>query len=133
MKSWKKRASLANFCASAKFRPNTPLRCRQSGDRFVDCGFETSDFAGDTEWQYRTYRVDGFPQSGNYAAYLGPIGSDAKYWVYWSERARLRFPAGSVIQASHESFVGFPEPGSLILMGSGILGLAALVRRKLNI
>jgi hypothetical protein len=32
-----------------------------------------------------------------------------------------------------DQFTSTPEPGSLVLFGSGILGVAGLVRRKLNL
>jgi PEP-CTERM motif len=42
-------------------------------------------------------------------------------------------PLGSAFLASGGTLGTTPEPSSILLMGSGVLGLAALVRRKINL
>jgi hypothetical protein len=39
---------------------------------------------------------------------------------------------GSVILSSGDTNVVVPEPGSLVLLGTGLIGLAGVVRRKLK-
>jgi len=164
-----------------------------AGNLVVNCGFETGDFTGWTQDGNTGFTgVDGNPNSGSFAAFMGPVGSDGSleqlvgdnsttyqimFWLYsdggspndftlfWNGvdvgpdlvdvggfgytkftfNVAGNFGAGSNLlefvfrqdpaywYLDDVSVVntGTPEPSSLILMGSGILGLAGVIRRKL--
>ncbi|HVP55788.1 MAG TPA: PEP-CTERM sorting domain-containing protein [Candidatus Eisenbacteria bacterium] len=170
-----------------------------AGNEIVNCGFEFGGnaFTGWT-WTGNTgfTAVTTYPPyvySGNYAALMGPVGSDGyftqnpggnaftfafrqdpSYWLLDSieavdlgslggglnlwyvqfSLANLGGPTNdftvywngvdvgpSLVDVDafpYEVFSGYlvgssvPEPGSLILMGSGLLGLAGVIRRKLG-
>jgi len=159
----------------------------------VNCGFETGDFANWTVGGNTGFTgVDALnPHSGDYAAYLGPVGTDGtltqavggpttlysvSFWLYNGGTAPNDFTvlwngsdvgpdlinvsafpytevfgvlAGNAGAGSNtltfvysqnsgyfyldDVFVGAPEPGSLLLFGTGALGLVGLIRHKLNI
>lgn len=101
------------------------------------------------------YAYDVCTETGSF---LGPTLSNGTYWlhlqnaivpsgnpVYWDENSGIGcMSPGCPSQAdtsepiSPESFTlysspsAIPEPSSIILFGSGMLGLAAILRRKLN-
>lgn len=75
----------------------------------------------------------------------GPIGNDARAEVYWETtdpngtvtgNEDFLPPAGNGwannFQEHAFQLTSIPEPSSLLLMGSGVLGLAGLLRRKMN-
>lgn len=164
-----------------------------AGNLITNCGFETGDFTGWTQGGNLGYTgVTGFPNSGNYSAYLGPVGSDGTlsqnfganttlynasfylysdggtpndFTVYWNgvdvgpdlvdaggfgyTLFSATIPGLSGVGANTITFSfrqdpaywylddvvvtgAVPEPGSLMLFGSGILGLAGVIRRKLG-
>lgn len=170
---------------------NTP------GNLVVNCGFETGDFSGWSQGGNTGFTgvTTGIQNSGNYAAYMGPVGSDGfliqdvggngtqynvsfylyneggtpnDFTVYWNgtdvgpdlvDAGAFGYTlffgtlSGNMGAFSNQLAFGFrhdpafwflddvvvttagsstPEPGSLILFGSGILGLAGVIRRKLG-
>jgi hypothetical protein len=75
----------------------------------------------------------------------GPIGNDVRAEIYWETtdpngtiRGNEDFlpPAGDGWSNNGQEhafqLTSIPEPSSLLLMGSGVLGLAGLLRRKMN-
>jgi len=168
------------------------------GNEVGNCGFETGDFTGWTQSGNLGFTsVQSFsPYSGNYFAYMGPVGSDGFLTSnsflggntftfgfrqdpsYWGLDSIIAADIGSIggglnlwyVQFALENFGGptndftvywngvdvgpdlvnvsafpytlysgyligtsIPEPGTLVLMGTGLLGLAGAVRRKLNL
>ena len=164
-----------------------------AGNQIVNCGFETGDFTGWTQFGDTSFTfVDGNPFSGNDGAWFGPVNSnggifqnvgatnETLYYVHF-ELANLggtpnfftvfwngvdvgpdltNAPAFGYTLVSgvllgnpcvgcntfaidtfqlpsywnvDSVFVGSPEPGTLMLFGSGALGLLGLVRRKIKL
>jgi hypothetical protein len=63
-----------------------------------------------------------------------PMRSDFLVVVNTSSNAGIGQPFTITVQGFiDDQFTSTPEPGSLVLFGSGILGVAGLVRRKLNL
>jgi hypothetical protein len=178
----------------------TPDICQGGGNAVVNCGFEWggSAFPGWTLSGNTGFTgVAGAPYnySGNYGAYLGPVGSDGflsqtmsngntitfgfrqdpSYWgldsiivddlgslgnglnLFYAQFALANFGgpindftvywngvdvgpdlvnSGTFPYTIYSGYLvgtSLPEPGTLVLFGSGILGMAGLIRRKLNL
>jgi hypothetical protein len=164
------------------------------GNLVTNCGFETGNFNGWTLALNTGFSgVDGNANSGNYAAFLGPIGSDGTLTQLVGDNSTLYFFAfylandggtpndftvlwnginvgpGLVDYPAfpYTEYAGFlpgnsgagsntltflfrqdpaywhlddvivtnttPEPGTIMLFGTGILGLAGVIRRKLSL
>ena len=94
------------------------------------------------------------PNNGLDVNYLGDAGSSGNYFgtnpisfevyvpvhsnflvvVNTSSNAGLGQPFTITVQGFlDDQFTSTPEPGSLVLLGSGVLGVVGLVRRKLNL
>ena len=94
------------------------------------------------------------PNNGLDVNYLGDAGSSGNYFgtnpisfevyvpvhanflvvVNTSSNAGLGQPFTITVQGFlDDQFTSTPEPGSLVLLGSGVLGVAGLVRRKMNL
>jgi hypothetical protein len=74
--------------------------------------------------------IPGFPDGGytdlDFNVYLGNNPRIDRVYSGQSHSTRGPLSSGELVPAAT------PEPGSLALFGSGVLGLAALMRRKLN-
>jgi hypothetical protein len=169
-----------------------------SGNIVGNCGFETGDF---TSWSvsgggaFAGVTGGAYAYSGNYAAYLGSVGSDMylsstsflqgntltfvarqdpSFWLldsiilqevaslgnnqdlYYFQFALANLDVGpndftvywngvdvgpDLVNAGPFSYTiysqylvgsSIPEPGTMILMGTGLVGIASMIRRKLG-
>ena len=104
---------------------------------------------------YPSYNPNGpGPNNGLDVNYLGDAGSSGNYFgvdpvsfevivplhstflvvVNTSSNTGIGQPFTLTVQGFLDgNFTSTPEPGSLVLFGSGVLGIAGLVRRKLNL
>jgi len=165
--------------------------CQRPGNQLVNCGFETGDFTGWTQWGDTSFTfVDGNPYSGNYAAWFGEVngqggvyqnvgatneniyyvsfwlqnlyGGDNFMTVYWNgydvgpdlynapafgyehlygwlsgypcagcNTIQFAFYQPPSYWNFDSAFVGSPEPTTLLLVGTGIVGLATRMRKRL--
>jgi hypothetical protein len=70
--------------------------------------------------QFDAWDVNGGPASCNFAVHGVPVGD-----------CNLGFPEGEAFTINSSS-TSVPEPGSFLLLGSGVLSLAGVLRRKLG-
>src|SRR5271166_3291994 len=126
-----------------------------AGNQIVNCGFETGDFTGWGQYGDLSFTfVNGNPYSGSHAAWFGEVNGtgdiyqyvgapgETLYWVHFELANLSGVLIGNPCAGCNEFdmqfyqppsywnldsvFVGSPEPGTLMLFGSGVLGLAGL-------
>lgn len=85
-----------------------------------------------------------FLPPGMYWLTLSQAQSDTLGPVYWDENSGVGCPSTGCPSSAYQNIVGsipseaftvsgeVPEPSSILLFGSGMLGLAGVLRRKLN-
>ena len=96
----------------------------------------TGTFAGPVTWALMTNSVDGTHTytlagtlSGTTASGLKTTGSTVQLTV----NTGLGYFNESVLLSSGDTNIVVPEPGTLGLLGTGLIGLAGVVRRKLKV
>jgi hypothetical protein len=119
--------------------------------------------AGDTfsfDWNFLANDYAPFDDTGAFTAYVFATGANGSFylssvlatgdfgssgWQHWSGVATTTsvYRVGFVVfndldnalssQLLIDNVYATPEPGTLVLLGSGLLGLGGLVRRKLNV
>ena len=96
----------------------------------------TGTFAGPVTWTLMTNSVDG---THNYTLSGTLSGTTASGFKTTGSTVQLTVNTGlgyfneSVLLSSGDTNIVVPEPGTLGLLGTGLIGLAGVVRRKLKV
>jgi hypothetical protein len=95
----------------------------------------TGTFSGPLTLALMTNTVDGthtYTLSGTLSGMTASGFTTTGSTVQLTVSTGLGYFDGSVILSSGDTNVVVPEPGSLVLLGTGLIGLAGVVRRKLK-
>jgi hypothetical protein len=84
--------------------------------------------SGTTYW-LSVYPDLGFPPQWGWSSATG--GDGISYQDFFGTRSQLNVDMAFTIIGDLKGGGGVPEPGTLVMLGTGILGLAGAVRRKL--
>ncbi len=97
-------------------------------------------FSSPVEWTAKTNKLNGFVLgyvlSGTLSGTLSngySVSGVSSQVTFKATGGHKGYFMGTVTLASGDTAVVVPEPGTLSLFGTGLLGLAGLVRRKLNL
>lgn len=95
----------------------------------------TGTFSGPVTWTLMTNSVDGthtYTLSGTLSGMTASGFKTTGSTVELTVNTGLGHFDGSVLLSSGDTNIVVPEPGSLVLLGTGLIGLAGVVRRKLK-